>query len=378
MSQITFLVYFITEQYHAQPLEDNLYEWHFTIRGAPDTDFADGIYHGRIMLPPDYPMKPPSIVLLTPNGRFEINKKICLSISGHHPESWQPSWSIRTALMAIIGFLPSPGKGAIGALDYPPEERKKLAKRSKDWKCPVCDVENHQLLRTSEAASGATDEILQEVRDLARKISFKGESGTVSESGDGAKVRINSESDDAPAASIVADLGSTAASAESSSKLPPISESQPTEGEAEAAGTDPSTDEIPPKQLSSDASTTPPPGPLTPAFPLDGAQSSSTTSNASAALPASSEMENTLRQRVGRLEDVAEREVSAREAVAAASRETTPARPAPAARYQAYSTTSSYLMILLSIAIGVLLLRRILRLVDFQFDFQFDYNVERH
>ena len=32
-----------TEQYHAQPLEDNLYEWHFTIRGAPDTDFADGV-----------------------------------------------------------------------------------------------------------------------------------------------------------------------------------------------------------------------------------------------------------------------------------------------------------------------------------------------
>ena len=32
-----------TEQYHAQPLDDNLYEWHFTIRGAPDTDFADGV-----------------------------------------------------------------------------------------------------------------------------------------------------------------------------------------------------------------------------------------------------------------------------------------------------------------------------------------------
>lgn len=28
-----------------------------------------------------------------PNGRFEVGKKICLSISGHHPETWQPSWS---------------------------------------------------------------------------------------------------------------------------------------------------------------------------------------------------------------------------------------------------------------------------------------------
>ena len=28
-----------------------------------------------------------------PNGRFEVGKKICLSMSAHHPETWQPSWS---------------------------------------------------------------------------------------------------------------------------------------------------------------------------------------------------------------------------------------------------------------------------------------------
>ncbi|KAF8784657.1 ubiquitin-conjugating enzyme E2 J1-like [Argiope bruennichi] len=127
-----------TEEYCAQPLEDNLFEWHFTLRGPPNTEFEGGIYHGRITLPNDYPMKPPSIILLTPNGRFEINKKICLSISGHHPESWQPSWSIRTALLAIIGFLPTHGNGAIGSLDYTPEERKRLALKSQNWKCPEC------------------------------------------------------------------------------------------------------------------------------------------------------------------------------------------------------------------------------------------------
>ncbi|NXR99636.1 UB2J1 enzyme, partial [Oxylabes madagascariensis] len=117
-----------TDHYHAQPLEDNLFEWHFTVRGPPDSDFDGGIYHGRIVLPPEYPMKPPSIILLTANGRFEVGKKICLSISGHHPETWQPSWSIRTALLAIIGFMPTKGEGAIGSLDYTPEERRALAK----------------------------------------------------------------------------------------------------------------------------------------------------------------------------------------------------------------------------------------------------------
>lgn len=36
--------------------------------------------------------------------------------------------SVRTMLEAIISFLPSEGAGAIGALDWTAEERKKLAK----------------------------------------------------------------------------------------------------------------------------------------------------------------------------------------------------------------------------------------------------------
>ena len=54
-----------TYDYFAQPLADNLFEWHFTVRGPADTDFDRGIYHGRIVLPTDYPMKPPNIIVLT-------------------------------------------------------------------------------------------------------------------------------------------------------------------------------------------------------------------------------------------------------------------------------------------------------------------------
>ncbi len=61
------------------------------------------------------------------NGRFEVGTKICLSISAYHEESWQPAWGVRTMLEAIISFMPSEGAGAIGALEYTPAERKKLA-----------------------------------------------------------------------------------------------------------------------------------------------------------------------------------------------------------------------------------------------------------
>lgn len=54
-----------TSEYFAQPLCDNLFEWHFTVRGPADSDFDGGVYHGRILLPPEYPMKPPNIIILT-------------------------------------------------------------------------------------------------------------------------------------------------------------------------------------------------------------------------------------------------------------------------------------------------------------------------
>ncbi|KAK7264704.1 hypothetical protein RJT34_32314 [Clitoria ternatea] len=113
------------------PLEENIFEWQFAIRGPRDSEFEGGIYHGRIQLPAEYPFKPPSFMLLTPSGRFETQTKICLSISNHHPEHWQPSWSVRTALVALIAFMPTNPNGALGSLDYKKEQRRTLAIKSR-------------------------------------------------------------------------------------------------------------------------------------------------------------------------------------------------------------------------------------------------------
>jgi len=166
-----------TYDYFAQPLSDNLFEWHFTVRGPADTDYDGGVYHGRIVLPPDYPMKPPNIIVLTPNGRFETGKKICLSISGHHPESWQPSWSIRTALLAIIGFMPTPSQGTIGSLDYPSEERKKLAKKSSNFICPDCGGGGAivDLLKCKDDTAEVTTSTAEEAKEIIKTMSLKGE-----------------------------------------------------------------------------------------------------------------------------------------------------------------------------------------------------------
>ncbi|KAI5123284.1 hypothetical protein M0805_009305 [Coniferiporia weirii] len=140
-----------SDEYSAAPLE----EWHCTIRGPPDTDFEGGLYHLRIILPAEYPFRPPSLVMLTPSGRFETNTKICISFTNYHEELWQPAWGVRTAIIGLQGFFPLKGEAAmgVGSLEAPGSERRRLAKLSREWECPQCKMANHESLRAGGEAS---------------------------------------------------------------------------------------------------------------------------------------------------------------------------------------------------------------------------------
>ena len=136
---------------HAAPLESDLFEWHFTLSGPPSTPYSSGIYHGRIILPPSYPLRPPSFRFLNPSGRFEVNREICLSISGHHEETWQPAWGIRTALAALRAFMEGGAKGQVGGMEMGEEGRRKLAGESRRWRCEGCGGRsNEEILKGEE------------------------------------------------------------------------------------------------------------------------------------------------------------------------------------------------------------------------------------
>lgn len=158
---------------HACPLESDLFEWHFTLAGPPSTPYSEGIYHGRITLPPSYPLRPPSFRFLTPSGRFEVNREICLSISGHHEETWQPAWGIRTALWALRAFMEGGAKGQVGGMEMGREERLRLARESRRWRCFGCggktgeDIlreEAEKVEREGKKAEGGGEEVPPELR----------------------------------------------------------------------------------------------------------------------------------------------------------------------------------------------------------------------
>ncbi|GFV06455.1 ubiquitin-conjugating enzyme E2 J2 [Trichonephila clavipes] len=93
---------------------------------------SGGVYHGKLIFPGEFPFKPPSIYMITPNGRFKCNTRLCLSISDFHPDTWNPAWSVSTILTGLLSFMveKNPTLGSIETSDY---EKRLLATRSLEF-----------------------------------------------------------------------------------------------------------------------------------------------------------------------------------------------------------------------------------------------------
>ncbi|CAI5441160.1 unnamed protein product [Caenorhabditis angaria] len=116
----------------ALPNDANILEWHYCMRGSPDTVYEGGYYWGQIIFKPDFPWSPPSIYMTTPNGRFDVNVRLCLSISDYHPESWNPGWTVASILVGLLSFM-NENSHAAGVVSTTPETKKQLAKDSKKF-----------------------------------------------------------------------------------------------------------------------------------------------------------------------------------------------------------------------------------------------------
>ena len=60
--------------FHAAPLETDIFEWHFTLKGMEGTDYEGGLYHGSLILPSSYPMRGPDVIFQTVNHFNSLSK----------------------------------------------------------------------------------------------------------------------------------------------------------------------------------------------------------------------------------------------------------------------------------------------------------------
>uniref|UniRef100_T1IVE4 Ubiquitin-conjugating enzyme E2 J2 n=1 Tax=Strigamia maritima TaxID=126957 RepID=T1IVE4_STRMM len=116
----------------AEPVPTNILEWHYVIKGPENTTYAGGIYHGKLIFPSEFPYKPPSIYMITPNGRFKCNSRLCLSISDYHPEYWNPAWSVSTILTGLLSFMMEKNP-TLGSIETSKADKTQLALKSGEF-----------------------------------------------------------------------------------------------------------------------------------------------------------------------------------------------------------------------------------------------------
>ncbi|KDR12804.1 Ubiquitin-conjugating enzyme E2 J2 [Zootermopsis nevadensis] len=107
----------------AEPLPANIREWHYVFTGPENTPYDGGLYHGKLVFPTNYPFEPPGIYMITPNGRFHTNTRLCLS------HAWNIDLSVFTILTGFLSFMieRTPTLGSIESSEY---EKRQLAGQS--------------------------------------------------------------------------------------------------------------------------------------------------------------------------------------------------------------------------------------------------------
>ena len=119
------------------PNPDNILEIYFLIKGSDKSSFKNGEYICKLVHHPQYPLKAPDYYVLTPNGRFEINKKICLTNSAYHQGDWAPAaWNLLTLLNGFYSIWHSDVKEdkiGISHLNSKSSVIEELASKSKEY-----------------------------------------------------------------------------------------------------------------------------------------------------------------------------------------------------------------------------------------------------
>ncbi|XP_785296.3 ubiquitin-conjugating enzyme E2 Z [Strongylocentrotus purpuratus] len=93
--------------------EEDITRVHALITGPFDTPYEGGFFHFFVKFPPDYPIRPPRIKLMTTGDgsvRFNPNLyrsgKVCLSILGTwRGPAWSPAQSLSSVLMSIQSLM---------------------------------------------------------------------------------------------------------------------------------------------------------------------------------------------------------------------------------------------------------------------------------
>jgi len=95
------------EGIHIFPAQDSINFWRVLIEGPPDSPFEGGIFALNVLIPDNYPFRPPQITFETPIYHCNVSDsgKVCLDML---QDKWAPSLSVPKCLEAILFLMKNP------------------------------------------------------------------------------------------------------------------------------------------------------------------------------------------------------------------------------------------------------------------------------
>lgn len=88
-------------------VKDNIYHWHATIMGPPESPYEGGFFKLDIEFPSSYPYKPPKVKFITKvyHPNINSNGSICLNVL---KDEWSAALTIPKVLISIMSLLTIP------------------------------------------------------------------------------------------------------------------------------------------------------------------------------------------------------------------------------------------------------------------------------
>lgn len=117
--------------FKVRPDKDDLLKWYYVIHDLDSDQYLNGVYLGMIKLPEEYPMKPPTVYMYTPNGRLATKGDICTTFTRYHGSDWSTNWNVKGMILGLISFILDDTEHGLGSIKTSKEERLRLASNSK-------------------------------------------------------------------------------------------------------------------------------------------------------------------------------------------------------------------------------------------------------
>lgn len=117
--------------------ESDITTWYVLIHNIEglDKEYMGGEYIVKFMIPSGYPTKPPRFRVLTPNGVYGADEKVCVSQGEYHENQYVQTLKIPGFASALAGGLINHkdlGHG-INIVTTTTEDRRRLALSSKEY-----------------------------------------------------------------------------------------------------------------------------------------------------------------------------------------------------------------------------------------------------